>query len=168
LSCYPPHGGRDTHRPVRWRIGSAERTLTEEIPAPPDQVRDFYVDLNNIQRVHPLVVAVHSTGRNQTADGYVQTCRVHDRIPLGPITLRTSYAARLHVSTAGGVVADARQFPRVRLHSTATFDRIQAGTRVVEHLLIEAPRPLAGVTTREADKAHIAMLSGIRRCFEKG
>jgi len=29
-------------------IARAERTISDEIPAPPDQVRDFYVDLDNI------------------------------------------------------------------------------------------------------------------------
>lgn len=152
---------------MSWWLACAQRTLTEEIPATPDQVREFYVDLNNIKRVHPLVVAVRSTGRDQTGDGYVQTYRVRDRIPLGPFTLRTSYIATLHVPAVGDVVAEARQFPRVRLRSTVRFDQIEAGTRVVEHMRIEAPRPLAGVTTREAIKAHIAMLSGIRRIFEE-
>ena len=110
---------------------------------------------------------MRSTGRDQTADGYVQTYRVRDRIPLGPFTLRTSYVATLHVPAVGDVVAEARQFPRVRLRSTVTFDQIETGTRVVEHMRIEAPRPLAGVTAREAIKAHIAMLSGIRRIFEE-
>jgi hypothetical protein len=133
---------------VSWWIARIQRTLTEGIPATPDQVRDFYVDLNNIKSVHPLVVAVRSTGRRQTADGYVHAYRVHDRIPLGPFTLRTSYVAQLHVLQAGGVAAEARQFPGVRLHSTVTFDQIEAGTRIVERMRIEAPRPLAAVTTR--------------------
>ena len=47
-----------------------------------------------------------------------------------------------------------------------TFDQIDAGTRIVERMRIEAPRPLAAVTTREAIKAHIAMPSGTRR-FEE-
>ena len=41
-------------------IARADRTLSEEIPAPPDQVRDFYVDLDNIKVVHPLVVSVQT------------------------------------------------------------------------------------------------------------
>ena len=152
---------------MSWWIAGAQRTLTEEIPATPVRVRDFYVDLKNIRRVHPLVVAVRSTGRDQTADGYVQTYRVRDRIPLRPFTLRTSYVATLHVPAVGDVEAEARQFPRVRLRSTVAFDQIETGTRVIEHMRIEAPRPLAGVTAREAIKAHIAMLSGIRRIFEE-
>ena len=140
-------------------------TLTEEIPASPDRVRGFYVDLNNIRLVHPLVVSVRTVGRTETADGYVQTYRVTDRIPLGRITLRTTYIARLHVPVRGDVVAEARQFPRVRLHSVVTFDEIDGGTRIVEHLQIRAPWLLATFTTREAVHAHTKMLSNIREHF---
>jgi hypothetical protein len=147
-------------------MARAERTVTEEIPAPPDEVRDFYVNLDNIKQVHPLVVAVRTTDRRQTADGYEQTYRVQDRIPMGPLRLRISYAARLHVPHTGDVTAESRQFPRVRLHTTVTFEPIAAGTRVTEHMRIEAPRALAGMTTREAVNAHTAMLAGIRQIFE--
>jgi hypothetical protein len=46
-----------------------------------------------------------------------------------------------------------------------SFDPLDGGTRVVERLTIEAPRPLAAITTREAVKAHTEMLAGIRRHF---
>ena len=151
---------------MSWWTVCAERNLTEDIPASPKDVRDFYVDLNNIKRVHPLVVAVKETGRQQIADGYAQTYRVSDRIPLGRFTFPISYVARLCVPADGDVVAEARQFPRVRLHTTVTFDKIAEGTRLVERIRIEAPRPLAVMTTREAVKAHTEMLAGIRRCFE--
>lgn len=151
---------------MSWWVARVERTVSEEIPAPPNEVRDFYVDLDNIKRVHPLVVAVRATERQQTADGYVQSYRVRDRIPLGPLRLRTSYVARLHVRTAGDVTAEARQFPRIRLRTTVTFERMDAGTRITEHMRIEAPRALAAMTIREAVKAHTAMLAGMRRCFE--
>ena len=66
----------------------------------------------------------------------------------------------------GDVTAEARQFPRVRLRTTVTFEPIAAGTRVTEHMRIEAPRVLAAMTTSEAVKAHTAMLAGMRRSFE--
>ena len=147
-------------------MASAERTVSEEIPAPPEAVRDFYVDLENIKRVHPLVVAVRATDRQQTTDGYTQSYRVHDRIPLGPLNLRISYVARLHVPNVGDVTAEADQFPRVRLRTTVSFDPIGVGTRITEHMRIEAPRVLAAMTVREAVKAHTAMLAGMRRCLE--
>jgi len=151
---------------MNWLVARAERTVSDEIGAPPDEVRDFYVDLDNIKRVHPLVVAVRATHRRQTAEGYLQTYRVKDQIPMGPFRLRISYVARLHVPNAGDVTAEAHQFPRVRLRTTVTFEPTDAGTRVTEHMRIEAPRPLAAMTVREAVNAHTVMLAGIRRCFE--
>ena len=147
---------------MAWWTCSAEATLSEYVAAPPAEVRDFYVDLNNIRLVHPLVVSVRTIARTDTPDGYEQTYRVHDRIPLGRLTLRTRYVARLHVPVTGNVSAEARQFPMVRLRSVVTFDGIDDGTRVVEHIRIQAPRLLAAVTVREAVKAHTAMLSNIR------
>jgi hypothetical protein len=151
---------------VSWWVARAERIVCEEIPAPPGEVRDFYVDLDNIKRVHPLVVAVRATDRRQSADGYVKSYRVQDRIPVGPLHLRISYVARLCVSDAGDVMAEADQFPRVRLRTKVTFEPIDAGTRITERMRIEAPRVVAAITFREAVKAHTAMLAGMRRCFE--
>jgi hypothetical protein len=151
---------------MSWWMAHAERTLAETVPASPDQVRDFYVDLNNIKLLHPLIVSVRATSRSEAPDGYVQSYRVADRIPLGLFTIRISYRAWLHVLVEGDVITEARQFPGVRLRGTVTFEQIEAGTRVVERISITAPRPLAAVTTREAVNAHIAMLSGIRRHFQ--
>jgi polyketide cyclase/dehydrase/lipid transport protein len=150
----------------RW-ITRVERTLTEDVPGSPNDVRAFYSDLNNIKLVHPLVVSVRTVDRRETADGYVHTYRIGDLIPLGPLRLRTNYTARLHVPVTGDVLSEARQFPRVRLCSTVAFEPVGAGTRVVERIRIEAPRPLAAVTTRKAVEAHIEMLAGIRRHFDR-
>jgi ligand-binding SRPBCC domain-containing protein len=153
-------------RGTSWWITSAERTITDVVPAPPDEVRAFYVDLDNIKQVHPLVVSVQSTERTETADGYTQTYRVRDRIPLGPLTLGIAYTARLRVPVHGDVLTEARQFPRVVLDGVVSFTEAGDGTRITERLRIETPRPLATVTVRQAVAAHVEMLAGIRRCFE--
>jgi hypothetical protein len=151
---------------MSWWVSVAERTLSEEVPAPPGDVRDFYVDLGNIKLVHPLIVSVRATSRTETPDGYLQSYRVVDRIPLGPFTIKTAYQARLHVRADGDVMTEADQSPGVHLRGTVSFEPIDGGTRLTERIRIAAPRPLAPVTTREAVKAHIAMLAGIRRHFE--
>jgi hypothetical protein len=150
---------------VSWWIAHTEHVLSEEIAAPTTQVRGFYVDLENIKTVHPLVVSVRTISRTDTPDGYEQTYRVADRIPLAIITLRISYRARLRVPAHGDVLTEARQFPRVRLYGQVAFEPIEAGTRIIERLHITAPRPLAAMTAREAVDAHRAMLAGIRRHF---
>jgi hypothetical protein len=153
---------------MSWWTVHAERTLTEQVPAPPGAVRDFYVDLDNIKIVHPLIVSVETVSRSETEDGYRQTYRVVDRIPLGPFTIRTAYQARLRVPASGDVLTEADQSPGVRLRGTVSFDPVDGGTRVTERIRIAAPRLLAGVTIREGVKAHIEMLAGIRSHFESG
>ncbi len=153
---------------MSWWVAHAEHTLTEEVPAPPGEVRDFYVDLDNIKLVHPLIVSVETLSRSETPDGFVHSYRVRDRIPLGPFTINITYRARLQVPAAGDVLTEADQSPGVHLRGTVSFEPIAAGTRVTERIRIAAPRLLAPTTTREAVKAHIAMLAGIRRHFETG
>lgn len=146
-------------------ISHSEHALSEQIPAAPGEVRDFYVDLDNIKLVHPLVVSVQRVSRNETVDGYQQTYRVRDRIPLGGVDLRVSYWARIEVRACGEVLTEAHQFPRVRLLGTVTFEHVESGTLLTERLQISAPRLLAPMTRREAVNAHAAMLSGIRSHF---
>jgi len=150
---------------VSFWIAHAAETLTEEIPASPDKVRDFYVDLDNIKVVHPLVVSVQTVSRSETVDGHVQTYRVRDRIPLGPLAIGIRYWARVEVPVQGDVLTEARQFPRVRLRGTVSFEPIDSGTRLTERLQIAAPRLLASTTRRQAVDAHVAMLAGIRNHF---
>ena len=46
------------------------QSVTDDIPAPPRQVREHYVDLTNIALVHPLVVSVRSVSRDESPEGY--------------------------------------------------------------------------------------------------
>jgi hypothetical protein len=133
---------------MSWWMAHAERTLSEQVPAPPDRVRDFYVDLDNIKLVHPLIVSVQAVSRTETPDGYRQSYRVVDRIPLGPFTIQITYQARLHVPADGDVTTEADQSPGVRLRGTVSFEPVDGGTRVTERIRIAAPRPLASMTTR--------------------
>jgi Polyketide cyclase / dehydrase and lipid transport len=148
----------------RW-ITRVERTLTEDVPGRPEDVRAFYADLDNLTLVHPLVVSVRTVDKSATADGYEQTYQVTDRIPVGPLRLRATYAAHLQVPSTGAISTDARQFPRVRLRGTVSFTPTGSGTRITERIGIEAPRPLLGLTVRKAVEAHTEMLAAIRRQF---
>lgn len=80
---------------------NAERVISEIIPAPPNLVRDFYVDLDNLRTLHPLIVAVQRTARTVGPDGYVSDYRVQDRIPFGRSALPVTYTATLHVPVEG-------------------------------------------------------------------
>ena len=105
-----------------------QRVVSEQIAASPADVRDFYVDLNNIVELHPLVVDVRLLSKNETADGHEQTYRVKDSVPLsfskslGRLTLPITYTATLTVPDSGPVRTCARQFPRVRLDGVVSFE----------------------------------------------
>jgi len=144
-----------------------ERTVAEEIPGRPADVRRRYVDLDAIAEIHPLVVSVRTLARRTAADGYRQTYRIKDVVPLGFLNLPISYTAELWVPDDGPVITRARQFPRVRLDATVTFDPTAGGTLLTERIAISAPRPLLGVTVRRAVAAHTEMLAGLRRRFER-
>ena len=150
---------------LSWWKRRTEHTLEQVVPAPVGEVRDFYVDLDKIRLVHPLVVSVRTVSRTERADGYVQTYEIRDRIPLGPLTLNTRYVAVLDVPHTGDVIADSRQSPGVRLHTVVSFDAVDGGTRITERMQIEAPLPLSAFTVREAVNAHAKMLSNIQRHF---
>jgi hypothetical protein len=150
---------------VSWWTARTERTITADVPATPDRVRAFYVDLDSLKVVHPLIVSVQELSRTEEPDGYRQTSRVVDVVRIGPVRMRISYVTRLHVPLAGDVHTEADQSPGVRLRGTVSFTEIPGGTRITERIRIAAPRPLAGYTVREAVKAHDAMLAGIRAHF---
>lgn len=152
---------------MSWWIAVSEHTLSERVPAPPTTVRDFYVDLDNLKQLHPFLVDVEKTQRTTLpAGGYRQSYRVRERIPLGPTAITIRFSAELTVPADGPVTSVSRQFPRIVLNSTMSFDADGPGTRVVEHLTIAAPRPLAAFTVREGVEAHVKMLAGIRAHFQ--
>jgi hypothetical protein len=140
--------------------------LNVEVPTTADRVRAFYTDLENMKLVHPLVVAVDCTGNRQDAQGWHRTYQVRDRIPVGPFTLPVTYRATVQIAPDGVVHTEAYQVPRVRLQGTVTFAPTAGGTRVTESIDIDAPRPIAAFTVREAEKAHSTMLAASRRYFE--
>ena len=148
-------------------MSQARFELSEEVPGTPGDVRTFYTDLANMKLVHPLVVAVELVGDRQGAHGPCRDYRVRDRIPFGPLTLAVTYRASVLMAPDGVVHTEARQFPKVRLCGTVTFEPAGAGTTVTEAVDIEAPRPIAAFTAEQAEKAHAEMLAAIRRHFEK-
>ncbi|MGW0160899.1 SRPBCC family protein [Mycobacterium sp. NPDC003323] len=145
---------------------TVQRALTDVIPAAPTVVRAFYIDLDNLRTLHPLIVAVRRTARTVGTGETVTRYRVRDRIPFGRIDLPVSYTATLRVPAGGDVLTEARQFPRVRLHGRVSFDDVDGGTRLTERLTISAPAPLRGATVRQAVAAHTEMLARMRRHFE--
>ena len=139
--------------------------VVEDIPAPPAEVRAYYVDLKNLAALHPLIVSVNTISDSVTDGVHETTYRIKDRVPVGLLTLPVTYTAIMRVPVDGPVTSRALQFPGVRLQSQVTFDPGNGGTRLTESIQISAPRPLLGLTVRGAGAAHTEVLAGIRRHF---
>ena len=144
---------------------TVERTISAQIPAPPAEVRAYYVDLNNLATLHPLIVSVTVIADTVTGGRRDTTYRIKDLVPLGVVRLPVTYTATMRVPAQGLVSSEANQSPGVRLRSTVSFDALAGGTRLTESLRISAPRPLLGLTVRRAVAAHTEMLDGLRRHF---
>lgn len=151
--------------PNLWTV-TVERMITEAIPAAPEEVRAFYVDLDNITVFHPLVVSIQKLSCQKDFGSERTTYRVRDRIPVGRMSLPTSYWACVELTSRGEVRTEARQCPNVRLQGVVSFEAAERVTRLTERLRIIAPRPVAAFTQRAAVDAHIEMLRGIRDHFE--
>ena len=153
-------------------MSSVERTLAQEIPGRPADVRAVYVDLDNIAEFHPLVISVRTLARRATDDGYEQLYRITDVVPLDFLGKRlmrlpVRYTAEVRVPADGPVTTRSTQFPRVRLDSTVSFEPTASGTLLTERIRFSAPPPLLGMTVRQAVAAHTEMLAALRRRFER-
>jgi len=130
-------------------------------------VRNFYVDLERMPEVHPLVVSVTPTGRHDTDQGYRQSYRITDRIPFGRLSAPIRYRVELWVPRSGDVRAQSWQFPQVTLDTTISFEPDGDGTLLTERMQICAPRVLLRFTVHQAVDAHRQMLSAIAAKFER-
>jgi hypothetical protein len=124
-------------------------------------VRDRLCDLRNLPGLHPLVVAVDP---GPIIDGR-REYRITDRIPVRGIRLVSRYRVVIGPTTDGGVVAEARSFPGVRVDTTYRLLPVDGGTEVIETLRIRAPRGLHRWVWRQAWEAHRTMLDNLRRQF---
>lgn len=147
-------------------MGEAERVVSDVVPAPPEVVRAFYVDLDNLTLLHPFLVSVRTVSRSAKPSGYQQTYLIRENIPVGPIQLPIRFVAELDVPDTGDVVALSRQFPRIVLRTVTSFESDGAQTNIVERIRFTAPRPLAAKVVREGCRAHAEMLAGMRKHFQ--
>ncbi len=145
-------------------IGHADRTLSESVPADPDVVREYCVDLRHLPDVHPDG-PIRTVSRRATTDDDELVYRVQDGVPLGFVTLPLVYTVRLRVPIAGSVSAETHPVPLVRLDSVIAFEPIPAGTRLKEYLRISAPRPVLTLVAGRVFAAHAELLVAVRRHF---
>lgn len=146
-------------------IGHADRILSEGVPADPDEVRDFCIDLSNVPAVWHGG-SISAVSRRAVAGGDADSYLVRDGLGLGFLTVPVFYTVRLRVPVAGAVSAEANPVPWVRLESVVAFEPLDSGTRLLEYLRISAPRPLLSLVVGRTVATHTELMAGVRRHFE--
>ena len=125
----------------------------------------FLCDLHNLRELHPFIVAIEDLPPSPELPG-AQRYRIEDRIPLGPIRLRTSYVAAMEPVAGGELRGHAWQKPGVHLLTTYTLHERNGATELREHCAIDAPWLLRGFVATQARRAHEETLAKLKAHFE--
>jgi len=140
-------------------------SLEQSIRVPVHTLHDFLCDLHSYLALHPLIESIEDLPPTESLPN-ARRYRVLDRIPLGPFHIRTTYTAALESVSPNEIHGHAWQFPSVRLHTIYTLHASDDGTRLVERVSIEAPRPMRGFVTRQAGAAHAETLRKMKELLE--
>jgi len=129
------------------------------------RVHAFLCDLRNYVPLHPLIESIEElspTDEMPSARRY----RVVDRIPLGPLRLRTTYTAALEPISEHEVHGYAWQSPGIRLHTVYALEDVASGTRLIERVSIDAPRILRRFVVSQARRSHEETLQKMKAFLE--
>ena len=139
--------------------------LERELGVSRDVVHEFLCDLHGYVPLHPFIVTIDALPPMDALPG-ASLYRVVDRIPVGPLKLKTVYVAALEPRGEAEVRGHAWQKPSVRLHTRYGLAESSGGTRLVERCYVDAPRWLRSFVVSQARKAHDEMLDGLCALLE--
>ncbi len=137
-----------------------------EIRIPRSGLHAFLCDLHNYVPLHPLIESIEEISPSDALPR-ARRYRVVDRIPLGPLRLRTVYTAALEPVSEHEVHGHAWQTPGVRLHTVYALQDTDSGTRLVERVSVRAPRLLRRFVIDQARKSHEETLAKMKLLLEK-
>lgn len=136
------------------------------------RLRAFLCDLDNYVALHPLIESIHEIESTPELPG-AHRYRVVDRIPIGPLRLRTVYTAALEPVSDHEVHGHAWQSPGVRLHTIYRLSESagSAGsareTRLDERVWVEAPWWIRRFVVGQARSAHAETLARMKTLLEE-
>jgi len=130
-------------------------------------LHSFLCDLHNYLTLHPLIASIEELPSSPERPA-AQRYRVIDRIPIGPLRIRTSYIAELEPVSEGLVRGRAWQWPGVRLTTEYELRVVAAGTQLVERVAVDAPRIIRSFVTQQARRAHEETLEKMKALLEEG
>jgi hypothetical protein len=141
---------------------------TLHIQAAPHRATRLLATLDQHPALHPLIVAVRELPSAPGDAPGSRRYQITDRMKLGPFALRFNYAAVVSLDAASGTVSsEAFQFPAIHLRNTTRCRPEGTGTRLDEHVEIDAPAPLIRFVREQARRAHEHMLYALKDLLER-
>lgn len=141
--------------------------LAREIEIPKQALHDFLCNLHRYVPLHPFIESIQDLPPN-AARPSARRYRVVDRIPVGPVKLKTVYTAELDPVGPDEVHGRAWQRPSIRLLTVYRLESTASGTRLVESCRVAAPKLLRAFTVAQARKAHARTLDEMKSLLEGG
>lgn len=134
----------------------ATRTFDVEatVGVPPAEVIDFLTQLDRHHGLHPYIQGAERTAHGSDDEGPWVEWEVVDRPKLGPFPYTIRFPSRVTRISLSSYVSRVKAAPGCTLEIRAHASVTDAGTRVVETVVVSAPRPLVGYMTRQALLAH--------------
>jgi polyketide cyclase/dehydrase/lipid transport protein len=140
--------------PDHERVGTRVFEVSARVPAAPEEVIDFLLDLDRHRGLHPFLTSATVVDSGTAPEGPWWEWRVEERPSLGPVRYRLRFPARLSRTSARSMTSVVRAAPGCWLRSTTEAGSEGAGCRVVERVEVTAPWPVLGYMTRNARRAH--------------
>ncbi len=146
-------------------LRAPEFELVRQIRAPRPVVHSLLCDLHRMVPLHPFIESIQDLPPRPELPR-ARCYRVVDRIPVGPLKLKTSYVAALDPVAPDEVHGHAWQSPGIRLQTIYALREVGPGTRLVERCRIDASRLLRPFVVAQARKAHAEMLDRMKTLLE--
>ncbi|MEH1170118.1 SRPBCC family protein [Micromonospora sp. CPCC 205539] len=122
-------------------------------------------DLTRQGELHPLIVQVRQLPPRPGAKAsYV----INDRLPVGPLHMRTTYRADVLISEADEIVMLARQWPATTVRNHTRLRTEPDGlVRIDVEITLTAPAPLFRYAFRQARVAHLALATRLGAALDQ-
>lgn len=145
-------------------MGRRTFEVSTEVPAAPEAVIDFLMDLEGHRGLHPFLSTAAVVDSGISPAGPWWDWSVVERPTLGPLRFPIRFPARMTRTSATSMSAVVRAAPGCWLRSSTHAEVADGACRLVEHTEVVAPALLLGYMSRQAEAAHsrtYSLLAGV-------
>ncbi len=181
----PARAQTDAELAVQWRaawqvydvtngrvpgVVAAAREVSVEVGAPPARTFAAYSNLGNVVGKHSFATRFVTHADRQEGSTRRVDFTAIEVIPVANVPVQSAVFGKQAIrADAGYYDVTTWSLPYVITRQHVTFTDLGGGrTRVVEHLVFEAPGPLLDFTVTQGVSAHVASINAMKRAVEAG